>query len=325
MRLLVLGGSAFVGRAVVEAAGRRGWQVSVFNRGTVAAPPGVEQLCGDRTSESGLAVLAGRQWDAVIDTWRYAPRAVQLSCAALAGSVGHYGYVSSISAYAWPPLVPIRPDAKVVAPSADPDTEDYPQAKVGAERAILATFGDRTVLARAGLVLGPYEYAGRLPWWLLRYARHDRVLAPLPIQRPVQYIDARDLAEWLLDAAQAGRTGAFNLLCPRGHATMGQLLAACARAVGSPARTQWLPERQVLDGGVQPWVGLPLWLPEQDELAPMYDVEVSASLAAGLSCRPVAETVAQTWAWLNGKDPGPTGQHKPWLNRAHEVVLLDGP
>lgn len=324
MRLLVLGGSAFVGRAVVDAGLRRGWQVTVFNRGTAAATAGAEHIRGDRTVPADLAPLRERNWDAVVDTWRYAPRAVQASCAALAGRVGHYGYVSSVSVYAWPPPTPVAEDACLVEPSEDPGTDDYPKAKSGAESAVLGTFGDRTLLARAGLILGPYEYAGRLPWWLLRFAEYDRVLAPEPADRPVQYVDARDLAEWMLSSALAGRAGPFNLVCPRGHATMGGLLEACADAVGSGARMVWRSERSLLQAGVRSWVGLPIWLPTGDELSMNYDIDVAKAMAAGLVCRPLGQTVRDTWEWLASADPSTTGQHKPWLSREEEVALLDG-
>lgn len=324
MRLLVLGGSAFVGRAVVDAGLCRGWQVTVFNRGTVPTPVEAEHIRGDRTVLADLAPLRERDWDMVVDTWRYAPRAVQASCAVLAGRVGHYGYVSSISVYAWPPRTPITEDADVVKPSADPDTDDYPEAKSSAESAILGAFGGRTLLARAGLILGPHEYAGRLPWWLLRFAEYDRVLAPEPADRQIQYIDARDLADWMLDSALAGRTGPFNLVCPRGHATMGRLLQACAEAAGSRARMVWRSEQLLLEAGVRPWVGLPIWLPVADELSMSYDIDVAKSMAAGLTCRPLGRTVADTWEWLASADSSTTGQHKPWLSRDEEVALLDG-
>jgi 2'-hydroxyisoflavone reductase len=324
VRLLVLGGSAFVGRAVVEAALLRNWQVTVFNRGTSRSLAGVEQIRGDRTVPADLDPLRARRWDAVIDTWRYAPRAVYLSCAALAGLVGHYGYVSSVSVYRWPPARPVTEDAPVVAVPDDPDTDDYPGAKSAAERAITTTFGGRVLFGRSGLILGPYEYAGRLPWWLLRFARYDHVLAPDPADRPIQYIDSRDLARWMLDRIEAGATGTANLVCPPGHATMGELLQACADVVGSTARVTWLAEGRLRAAGVEPWVELPIWVPADDELAAMYDMNVERAVAAGLTCRPVADTVADTWKWLQHADPATTGQHKPWLERTKEVALLHG-
>jgi nucleoside-diphosphate-sugar epimerase len=322
VRLLVLGGSAFVGRATVEAALRRDWQVTVFNRGSSGSPDGVEQICGDRTVAGDLEPLRSRRWDAVIDTWRYAPLAVQLSCEALAGRVGHYGYVSSISVYQWPPPTPVTEGAPVVA-ARDVDADDYAGAKSTAEQAIAATFDGRALLGRCGLILGPCEYAGRLPWWLLRLASYDRVLAPEPADRRIQYIDVRDLAEWLLDQTAAGRTGAFNLVCPPDHATMGGLLTACADVVGSTAKVTWVPEDALLAAGVQPWIELPIWVPRHGELAAMYDVNVDKSIAAGLICRPVGGTVADTWTWLMDADPATTGQHKPWLDRSREVALLN--
>jgi 2'-hydroxyisoflavone reductase len=321
MRLLVLGGSSFVGRAVVDAGLGRGWPVTVFNRGGGYTPPGVEHVRGDRTDAADLAPLRSRSWDMVIDTWRYAPRAVHLSCEALAGRVDHYGFISSTSVYRWPPRTPVTEDADVVKPAADLDTDDRPAAKSSAETTILDTFGDRALLARAGMILGPYEYGGRLSWWLLRFAERDRVLAPTPASRPVQYIDARDLAEWMLDHTPT-RHGAFNLACPRGHTTMADLLAACAAAVGSRASVCWLQEQRLLQAGVQPWVELPIWVPETGDLAHIYDIDVAKSVAAGLACRPIGATVTDTWDWLKYADPRTTGQHKPWLSYSKEQDLL---
>ncbi|WP_174266522.1 NAD-dependent epimerase/dehydratase family protein [Streptomyces sp. 1-11] len=303
MRLLVLGGTEFVGRTVVEAALARGWEVTVFHRGRHAPPQGVRSLHGDRTAPGGLDTLAGDDgsWDAVVDTWSAAPRAVLEAARLLRGRAGRYAYVSSRSVYAWPWPPGAREDAPLVeGAAADAGTADYARDKRGGELAAVAAFGaGDSLLVRAGLILGPYENVGRLPWWLNRIARGGQVLAPGPRGLTVQYIDARDLAGWLLGALERGLSGPYDLVGPPGTTTMGELLEACVRATGADAELCWTDPRPILDAGVEPWTGLPVWVPPDSE---MYDAvhrsDVSRALATGLECRPVGETVADTWRWL---------------------------
>ncbi|MBF8189700.1 reductase, partial [Nonomuraea sp. K274] len=213
MRLLVLGGTEFVGRAFVEEALGLGWDVTVYNRGTHEPPPGVTALRGDRSAPGGLAALERGEWDVVVDTWSWAAKAVTDAAALLAGRAGHYVYVSSRSVYADPLPFGADESAPVVAASADDEDDgDYARNKAGAELGAVAAFGDRALLARAGLILGPYENIGRLPWWLSRIARGGPVLAPAPRDLGLQYVDARDLAGWCLRAAGAGVGGAFNVV-----------------------------------------------------------------------------------------------------------------
>ncbi|MFD7070977.1 NAD-dependent epimerase/dehydratase family protein [Streptomyces sp. NPDC059913] len=305
MRLLILGGTEFVGRAVTEEASARGWDVTVFHRGRHAAPPGVAELLGDRTAPDGLAALArgaadGPGWDLVVDTWSGAPSAVRDAARLLAGRAGRYTYVSSRSVYAYPAPAGLPEDGPLVT-GASPDAGGdvpYAQAKRGGELAALDAFGDRALLARAGLILGPGENIGRLPWWLGRIARGGPVLAPGGPDLDLQYIDARDLAGWLLDAARAGLHGPYNLVSRPGHTTMGRLLEACVRVTGSGAELRWVPEEAILAAGVEPWSDLPVWLPPGELYDTLHRGDVERAHAAGLRCRPVEETVADTWTWL---------------------------
>ncbi|MFF8695623.1 NAD-dependent epimerase/dehydratase family protein [Streptomyces sp. NPDC015144] len=305
MRLLILGGTEFVGRAVTEEASARGWDVTVFHRGRHAAPPGVAELLGDRTAPDGLAALArgaadGPGWDLVVDTWSGAPSAVRDAARLLAGRAGRYMYVSSRSVYAYPAPAGLPEDGPLVT-GASPDAGGdvpYAQAKRGGELAALDAFGDRALLARAGLILGPGENIGRLPWWLGRIARGGPVLAPGGPDLDLQYIDARDLAGWLLDAARAGLHGPYNLVSRPGHTTMGRLLEACVRVTGSGAELRWVPEEAILAAGVEPWSDLPVWLPPGELYDTLHRGDVERAHAAGLRCRPVEETVADTWTWL---------------------------
>ncbi|MFF2811054.1 NAD-dependent epimerase/dehydratase family protein [Streptomyces sp. NPDC058000] len=301
MKLLILGGTEFVGRAVAEAALARDWDVTVFHRGRHAAPEGVTVLHGDRLAAGGLAALEDGAWDAVVDTWSTAPVAVGDAARLLADRVGTYAYVSTASVYAYPPTQRISETAPLVT-GADPaatDADDYARAKRGGELAALDAFGDdRTLLVRAGLILGPYENIGRLPWWLTRIARGGPVLAPGPRDLPLQYIDARDLAEWTLDAVRDGRSGAYNLVSEPGHTTMGELLESCVRVTGSSAELRWTEPADVLAADIEPWMELPIWLPPGEVHDVMHGGDVAKAVAAGLRCRPVGETVADTWEWL---------------------------
>ncbi|MDX3506558.1 NAD-dependent epimerase/dehydratase family protein [Streptomyces sp. ATCC51928] len=303
MRLLMLGGTEFVGRAVTDAALARGWDVTVFHRGRHAPPPGVRALTGDRTAgPAGLAALTegGPDWDLVVDTWSGAPSAVRDAARLLCDRAGHFGYVSSRSVYAYPAAAGLDEDGPPVAGASPDDGGDVPygRAKRGGELAALDAFGDRALLARAGLIIGPGENIGRLPWWLSRIARGGPVIAPGPPGTELQYIDARDLAEWLLDAAANGLHGAYNTVSRPGHATMGELLTACVRATGSDAELRWTDPEVLLAAGVEPWTDLPVWLPPGELYDTLHRGDHSKAYAAGLRCRPVGETVADTWSWL---------------------------
>ncbi|MEV5768935.1 NAD-dependent epimerase/dehydratase family protein [Micromonospora sp. NPDC052213] len=299
MRLLVLGGTGFVGGATVAEGVRRGWSVTVFNRGLHgAAPEGVRRLRGDRTAPGGLAALAEGEWDLVVDTWDGAPRAARDAARALVDRVGSYVYVSSGSVYAQPVVDGVGEEAPVVDAESDADDGDYAHNKAGGERAVREVFGDRALLARAGLILGPGEDIGRLPWWLERIARGGEVLAPGPVDLPLQYVDVRDLAGWMLDRGAEGLGGTFNVVSRTGHATMGELLDACVAVTGADARLRWTDPEPILAAGVVPWNDLPAWIPAGHEYRWLQERGVEKAYAAGLTCRPVAETVADTWAWL---------------------------
>ena len=329
MKLLVLGGTHHVGRAVVETALARGDQVTTLTRG-VSGPSaaGTIALHADRTDPEALAAtLAGQSWDAVIDTWSEAPRVVLDSARLLAGRAGHYGYVSSRSVYQWPVPVGVAEDAPVVDGDAADDTSaDYAAAKRGGELAAVSAFGDRALLARAGLILGPYEVVGRMPWWLRRLERGGDVLAPGPADLPLQYIDCRDLAAWLLTAADRGIGGVFNTVSRPGHATMRSLLEAARTATGSSARLVWTPPDVVVAAGIAPWTELPVWVPPDGEAAGLHTGDVSKVYAAGLTCRPVEQTVADTWAWLQaeGDPPERPGRPAHGLDPDREREVLAG-
>ncbi|HEV7192537.1 MAG TPA: NAD-dependent epimerase/dehydratase family protein [Jatrophihabitantaceae bacterium] len=297
MRLLVLGGTRFVGRAVVADALARGWDVTALHRGITGAPAdGANQLLADRCDPLALAeALGGASWDAVVDTWSGAPAAARTAAQLLRGHARKYGYVSSCSVYEWGAHV----DEKSPVVDGDPGavTGDYAAIKRGAELAVLESFPD-ALLGRAGVILGPYEDVGRLPWWLDRIARGGRVVAPGRPARPLQYVDARDLAAWLLDGLADGLRGAVDVVGPSGHTTTQGLLEACRAATGSDAEFVWIDEGDLAAAGAQPWTQLPCWVPEAGEFAGFLEGDTSRAAATGLRCRPVQDTVLDTWLWL---------------------------
>jgi nucleoside-diphosphate-sugar epimerase len=317
-----------VGPAFVDDALSRGWSVSVFNRGTREAPAGVTVLRGDRTAPGGLAALERGEWDIVVDTWSWAPSAVRDTAALLAGRAGRYVYVSSRSVYVLPTPADAAEDAPMVeATPDDGDDVEYARLKAGGELAATAAFGDRALLVRAGLILGPHEDIGRLPWWLNRIARGGPVLAPGPADADLQYVDARDLARWSLTAAERGLGGPYNLVSPSGHTTMRELLEACVAVTGSAAELRWTDPEPILAAGVQPWTDLPVWLPPGELYDSLHRADVSKAVAAGLRCRPVTETVADTWAWLRelgGAAPIRPDRPHVGLAAEAEAALLNG-
>ncbi|WP_440106075.1 NAD-dependent epimerase/dehydratase family protein [Streptosporangium sp. H16] len=330
MKLLVLGGTHHVGRAIVETALERGDEVSTLNRGLSRSPaPGVRALVADRTDTAAVAAaLAGREWDAVIDTWAWAPRVVRDSACLLAGRTGYYGYVSSRGVHRWP--WPTRADESAPLVDGDPagdDSADYAAAKRGGELAVLESFGERALLARAGMILGPYEDVGRIPWWLRRLQKGGRVLAPGPADAVVQYIDVRDMARWMRQCAERGTGGAYTVTGRPGAVTIGQFLETALAVTGSDAELVWASEDLLRREGV--WLGMEFGLrfPHDPTPTGMHDADVNAAFAAGLTTRPLRATLADTWAWLQAEgDPAPrpdAPSSDTWLDPAAEQRVLD--
>lgn len=332
MRLLVLGGTHHVGRALVEEALASGHRVTTLTRGVSGTPAdGADARYADRADAAAVAAALGDDtWDAVVDTWSAAPAAVRDAARLLAGRVRHFGYVSSRSVYAWP--IPSGADESAPVVDGDPDSDDggdYAAAKRGGELAVLREFGGSALLARAGLILGPYELVGRLPYWLDVLAAGGRVAVPGPPSRPLQYVDGRDLARWMIRCAEEGVTGAFNAVSRPGHTTMAELMDAAVAATGGAAEPVWVSPETVEEAGVEPWTELPIWLPPTGEIGALHDGDVSAAAAAGLVCRPVTETVADTWAWMRAEprggpvDPTRAGAALDAEGRARLLALHD--
>jgi 2'-hydroxyisoflavone reductase len=303
MKLLVLGGTVFVGRHVVEAAAKQGHEVTLFNRGRTAPElfPHLERLVGDRTAD--LSALRGREFDAVIDSSGYEPDVVRASAEALAGSVERYVFVSTLSVYGEHPA-----GIDETAPLAEDDNDEYGRLKVLCEREVESALAGRALIVRPCVVAGPHDPTDRFTYWARRLAAGGEVLAPGEPGRAVQLIDVRDLAEWILVAIEQGISGAFNMTGPT--ITFGDLLAACS----SGANLVWAPDEFLLEQGLAPWEDLPLWLTAA-EAEWFFSVDSSRAASRGLRIRPLIDTARGALA----NDPGPSGKR---IDREREAELL---
>jgi 2'-hydroxyisoflavone reductase len=300
MKLLILGGTVFLGRHLVWAALERGHEVTIFTRG-VSAPQGslekVEHLVGDR--DGRLDALRGRSWDAVIDTSGYVPRVVGQAVDLLKDAVGHYTFISTISVYAdltKPNYDESAPVLELEDPTSEDVHRDYGSLKALCERVVEAAYPGRSLIIRPGLIVGPYDITDRFTYWPARVAKGGQVLAPGDPERPVQFIDARDLAAWTIRMTEAKETGVYNATGPASRLTMGELLAACKEVSGSDAEFVWVPESFLKAHGVGQWMELPLWISEYGPTG-MLQANIQKALAHGLAFRDVRETIADTLAW----------------------------
>lgn len=308
MRILIIGGTRFLGRALVCSAQERGHQITLFNRG-VSNPglfPEVEHLTGDRTSD--LHALEGQAWDAVIDTCGYEPAVVRRSAEKLAGSVHWYVFISTLSVYhdTSQPGVDEQAAVEQLPEGADEtfSAEKYGALKALCEQAASAALPGRVLVIRPGLIVGEYDPTDRFTYWPWRVARGGEVLAPGRAEHLTQFVDVRDLADWTVRMVEQKATGVYNATGPRKPLTMGELLETCRRVSGSDARITWLSEEFLLENGVQPWSELPLWIPESDPTTRGFDqFSIRKALDAGLTFRSLEDTVASTLDWAASRPP----------------------
>ena len=319
MDLLILGGTRFVGRHMTRAALERGHTVTLFNRGNNPNLfPEVEQLRGDR--DGNMSALEGRTWDAVLDTSGYIPRIVKRSAELI--DAAHYTFVSSISVY--PDDMPLHADENAdVIQLEDPTTETiegetYGGLKVLCEEVVKETFSDAALILRPGLVVGPFDYTDRFPYWPHRVDEGGEVLAPESPDVPIQFIDARDLADFTLLSFEAQRTGTYNVVSDADHFTMGDLLETCKRVSESSARLTWVPEDFLLESKIRrfSW-DLPLWVKREDRN--FLRVSSEKALGQGLKIRPLELTVRDTLGWDKTR---PEGEFTRVVSREREKEIL---
>jgi 2'-hydroxyisoflavone reductase len=322
MRILLIGGTRFIGRSVVESALDAGHDVTIFHRGQHGSDlfPEVEHRIGDRNSD--LSSLAGGSWDATVDTCAYFPRQVHELADVLGDRGGHYQQVSSVSAYASPSSRGYREEAPLAVLD-DPDVEEvteetYGGLKVLCERVAAERFGPRSIIVRPTYVVGPGDYTWRFPWWVTRFTRGGDVLAPGPADAPSQLIDARDMAAWMVGLLERDESGAFHAVGPSSTYTWGEELGAIADAVAPEGTTlHWVDDKFLLDNGVGD-TALPLW-PGADPDVLMMTADPAAALATGLTLRPLAETVRDTLAWTRTVEQ----PAQPGLGPPEEAALLE--
>ncbi|MGH9886549.1 MAG: NAD-dependent epimerase/dehydratase family protein, partial [bacterium] len=305
-KILVLGGTGFIGPHLVNAAIARGHTVTLFNRGKTHPGlfPDVEKLHGDRDGQ--LEALANRSWDAVIDPSGYVPRIVKMSAELLAPRVQHYVFVSTISVYAKMDVVNAD-ESSPVETIADPANEDvkanYGALKALSEKTAEAAMPGRVAALRPGLIIGPGDPTGRFTHWPTRLAEGGEVLAPGDGSTPVQYIDGRDLGAWITRVVENGTTGTMNALGPEQRVTMKDVLDECNRALGNKAQLVWVGNDLLEKEEVHPWSEMPLWIPNQGEYAGFGTLDNRKAVKAGLTFRPIGETAKDTLAWLETLPP----------------------
>ncbi|HUZ98735.1 MAG TPA: NAD-dependent epimerase/dehydratase family protein [Gaiellaceae bacterium] len=318
MKILVFGGTKFLGRAAVDAALADGHEVTLVNRGTTNPGlfPEVETITVDLTGD--LDALEGRSWDAAIDLDpTQLPRHTRRRAERVAGAVDHYVFVSTISVYS-DASQPITEESPLYEPpEQEPeafDPELYGNLKVGSERTLRDVFGDRVAIARAGLIVGPHDPTDRFTYWPRRLAEGGDVLAPGSPSQPVQFVDARDLGVFLVRLAADRTSGVYNATGPAEPLTIGEAL----ERIAGGAHLVWMDDQPILDAGVQPWMELPLWLPGT-EYAGLCLADISRALAAGIAFRPLEETARDTLEWSLA-----AGEQRPTLSRDKERAILAG-
>jgi 2'-hydroxyisoflavone reductase len=328
MKILIIGGTMFVGRHIVLAAKERGHEITLFHRGkhNPGLFPDVETIHGDRLLEEDWGPLDGRTFDAVIDTCAYFPRAVHIAANALKDKTDFYCFISTVSVYADLMAGNVTEDSPLATTIADPTTEEvkgetYGPLKVICEAAVTEAFPEKALILRPGLIVGPYDHTDRFAYWPHRIAKGGEVLAPDSPDWRTQFIDARDLAEFTVHLLNRKTTGIYNVVGPDYPLTFGELLETCQTVSGSDATITYVPGDFLQAQGVQPWSELPLWIPSATGEPEQDRVHVNRALAKGLMIRPLSETVHDTLLWDRGRSQ--EGGWKNTLTAEKEAAVLE--
>lgn len=342
MDILILGGTAFLGPDLVAAAQARKWKITLFNRGKSHPGmfPDLKTILGDRDPKKGdglknlqTAIDQGARWDAVIDTSGYFPGHVKASAELLKKAARQYVFISTISVYAGmgtPNADESAPLATTDAPDTDKlSNENYGPLKALCEKAATAVYGDRATIIRPGLIVGPGDPTDRFTYWPVRIAQGGRVLIPgppNPWQAYVTFVDVRDCADFSIKCVADGHGGTFNCTGPAGTLTFDEMVSGCKAVVSTPVEFVPVDEKWLLEHGVAPWMGLPLWLPEDPEFAGAGTISRAKAVAAGCTFRPLADTARDTLEWWRKKNAGPyewgKNPRQPGLSLAREADLL---
>jgi 2'-hydroxyisoflavone reductase len=303
MRILINGGTRFLGRHLVDSALGRGHEVTLFNRGKTnpALFPQLETILGDREKDVVKLADLGRSWDAAIDVAGYLPRIVRLSVEALEPRVGRYVYISSLSVYENFREVGIDesyPVGKIEDETVEEITEEtYGPLKALCEKVVQDIYGERALIVRPGLIVGPHDPTDRFTYWPVRVARGGDVLAPQKPEAAIQVVDVRDLSEFIIQLIEENASGVYNATGPDYELTIGKLLEVSKRISGSEANLRWGSLEFLKQHKVEPWSDMPTWIPDDEEGLGFSRIDVSKAIAAGLKFRPLEETVRDTLAW----------------------------
>ncbi len=328
MRVLILGGTVFLGRALVQAATAQGHDVAILSRGRSGPDPdGVEVFRGDRDQSDGLRGLDGQTFDVVVDTTSQDVDRVRRAVEALGSRTGRYVFTSTVSVYrsfaetgmteAAPTFEPRWPGTSTPVDA----VEEYGASNVACERVVLDTMGDRGLVVRPGLIVGDHDPSDRFGYWPARMLREGPVLAPGGPGRPVQVVDVRDLAEFVVGAASAHASGTYNAVGPADPLTMGELLHACQEHVGSSAELVWVEDDFLTEREVQPYLDLPLWIPDDPDDVGFSAVDASRAVSAGLAYRSLADTIEA--ALRTERHRGLDRDRRAGLSPARERELLE--
>ncbi len=324
MKILILGGTKFLGRYLVDAALAGRHEVTLFNRGKTNPTlfPNIETIIGDR--ENDIEKLSGREWDALIDVAGYVPRIVRLAAQSLERAVKRYVYISSVSAYAGFQKVGINesdPVGKLEDETVEEITgETYGPLKALCEKTVQEIYGDRALIVRPGLIAGPYDPTDRFTYWPMRVKRGGDMITPDTPDTPIQIIDVRDLAAFIIKLVEDNASGIYNATGPDYELSLGEMLDACKRVTGSVAAFHWTSVEFLKEHEVEPWSDMPVWIPDTEEDAGFSRVDVSKAISAGLKFRPLEDTIRDTIAWADMRSED--HEWRAGLNPDKERILL---
>jgi 2'-hydroxyisoflavone reductase len=325
MKILILGGTAFLGPQIVEAAQARGHTLTLFNRGKTNPGlfPDVEKLHGDRNGD--LKSLEGRQWDSVVDTSGFVPRLVTMSASLLAPNVKQYVFISTISVFA-EGIKPGTAEDGPLATTPDESSEDIPKyygaLKALSEKAVDKAMSGRAWIVRPGLIVGPGDKTDRFTYWPVRVARGGEVLAPGDGGDPVQFIDVRDLAAWIVLGIERDLTGTYNATGADKKLVMKTMLEGIKKGVGGDARFTWVPTAFLEKNNVAPWSDLPVWVPSRGGEEGFAEISCRKAVAAGLTFRSVSATAKDTLAWFRTLPEDRRGKLGAGITAEKESELL---
>lgn len=326
MKILIIGGTVFLGRAIVNEAQKKGHQITLFNRGF--SNPGIfhelEIIQGDR--EFNLSALDNHQWDAVIDTCGYLPRIVLMSAEKLKSQVGLYIFISSLSVYADTHKIGITEDHPVSRLNDENieeiNNETYGPLKAACERKVLDIYQDKALIIRPGLIVGPHDPTDRFTYWMVSVSHSQEVLAPGRPERRIQFIDVRDLAEWIIRMMEVNSNGIFNAVGPGKIVTMKDLLETCDHTCNKGTKITWVSEEFLVQEGIEPWVEMPLWVPEtQKENHGFFAFDNNKATRNGLTFRDIYDTIYDTCTWAETRP----SDHicRAGINRNRQAALLE--